>query len=270
MSFCHQALGFSPIFIYDNSDTPDLELQMWHERRKDIQQHVHITHMPKFPVQGYAYEQCIRKDAANKSFAALIDIDEFVVLKKHNNIVDLMVEHCDLECGQLSLNWWPMGTSNETNYRPVPVVKRNVNVHRREAIFKVVKAIVRPTYVADYMDWSHTVMLKKGHWVDTSGKIIPRIISTAKCCVPYEHNGPTDVGVIYHYKYKSEEEFYVKSCVRGDSLKHRGDMEKCRHMNTYGNFPRGGSDYDDLAWSQLKRQVPKYSIFDTMSNVSLY
>lgn len=265
----HVALGFSPIWIYDNNDTPDLELQMWHGRRTDINQHVHIVHMPLYPVQGHAYEQCIRQDAAKSTFAAMIDIDEFVVLKKHDNIVDLMVEKCDEECGQLSLNWNPMGTSNETKYSTVPVTKRNIHIHNFAT--NVVKAIVRPSYVADYMDWSHTVMLKKGHWVDTSGKVLRRIISTTKRFVPYNHpTGPRDVGLIYHYKFKSEEEFYTKSCLRGDSLLKRGDMTKCTHMSNRGNFPRDGTAYDDGAWQQLKRHVPKYAIFDQMSNVSLY
>ena len=37
--------------------------------------------------------------------------------------------------------------------------------------------------------------------------------------------------VIYHYKYRSEEEYYIKSCVRGDSLLKRGDMTKCGHRD---------------------------------------
>lgn len=81
----HIALGFAPIFIYDNADVPDLELQAWYDRRKDIQRYIHIRHMPLFPVQGHAYEQCLRHDAANDTFAAMIDVDEFVVLKKHDN-----------------------------------------------------------------------------------------------------------------------------------------------------------------------------------------
>ena len=50
----HIALGFSPLFIYDNVPTPnqsDMELQSWYERRKDIQQHIHIIHMPIAPVR---------------------------------------------------------------------------------------------------------------------------------------------------------------------------------------------------------------------------
>ena len=102
--------------------------------------------------------------------------------------------------------------------------------------------------------------------------------------------------VIYHYKYRSEEEYYIKSCVRGDSLLKRGDMTKCGHRDKFGNFPSkedlflccffvyndipkltlvasrkgDGTDYDDGAWKQLKKQVPKYAIFDRMTDVSLY
>jgi len=266
----HIALGFAPIFIYDNADLPDLVLENWYERRTDIQQYVRIIHMPSFPVQVTAYKRCIREDAQNFTFVAMIDIDEFIVLKKHDNIVDFMVEHCDEECGQITLNWRQMGTSNETKYRPLPVTKRNVNVHTFTGANKVVKAIVRPTYVSSWMDWSHTVMLKKGFWVDTNGTRIPRVFSTNKCCNPHHHRGPTDVGEIYHYKFKSEEEFYVKSCVRGDSLLPRGVMTKCGHMHNPGNLPRNGGEFDDSAWKQLKRFVPKYAIFDRMTDVSLY
>ena len=272
----HVALGFAPIWIYDNADVPDLELQSWYERRRDIQQYIHIVHLPHYPVQVAAYERCLQNDAANATYAAMLDIDEFVVLKKHDNIVDLMVDLCDEECGQLSLNWNPMGTSNASHYSPIPVTKRNIHIHTSEpyhrAMFKVVKAIVRPSYVSyTPMDWSHTVLLKRGHWVDTDGTKLKRVHSTNKCCIPYEHpTGPTDVGVIYHYKYRSEEEYYYKSCVRGDSLLQRGDMTKCGHRNKYGNYPRDGTDYDDGAWKQLKRHVPKYAIFDRLDNVSLY
>ena len=258
----HISLGFSPIWIYDNADVQDLELQAWHARRSDIQSLVHIVHMPLFPVQGHAYESCLRRDAANSTFAAMIDIDEFVVLKMHDNIVDMMVELCNEDCGELTLNWNLMGTSNETQYTPMPVTKRNLHALKRPGASRIVKAIVRPSYVADEMDWSHTVMLKRGHWVDTNGTITPRIKSTTRGVNPHDHDGPRDVGIIYHYKYKSDEEWYLKSCVRGDSLLARGDMRKCKDVERYGNEDRAGSDLDRGAWSQLVRMVPKYARFD--------
>lgn len=260
----HLALGFAPIFIYDNSGAPDLELEMWYERRTEIWQHVHIIHFPIAPVQQYAYERCTRIDAPNATFAAMIDVDEFVVLKKHDNIVDFMDDHCNSsDCGQISINWITMGTSNETRYRPIPITKRNVHVHTFKGLFSIVKAIVRPTYIADNMDWSHTVMLKRGHWIDTNGTILPRVHSTTRNSNPYLHTkGPTDVAALYHYRFRSEEEFIHKSCVRGDSLQNRGVNPKCRHMDKPQVYPRDGLNFDDSAWRQLKRMVPKYRVFD--------
>ena len=219
--------------------------------------------MPLFPVQGHAYEACLRRDAANNTFASMIDVDEFVVLKKHDNIVDMMVEICDEDCGQLTLNWNLMGTSNEAQYSPMPIMKRNLHVIERRDASRVVKAIVRPSYVADEMDWSHTVMLKKGHWFDTNGATgRTRMKSTTRGVNPHDHDGPRDVGLVYHYKYKSNEEWYFKSCVRGYALFARGDFRKCKDVERFGNENRAGSDMDRGAWEQLVRMVPKYARFD--------
>ncbi|KAL7530421.1 hypothetical protein ACHAXR_005281 [Thalassiosira sp. AJA248-18] len=258
----HISLGFGPIYIYDNADTKDLELEAWFERRRDINHLIHITHMPEAPVHGKALARCLQRDGPDATFAALIDVDEFVVLKRHRNVADFMVEHCDSDCGQLSLNWQTMGTSRETAYRPVPVTRRNVHVHTYKPLERIVKAIVRPGYAADYIDWSHTIMLKRGRWVDTDGTAIPRLYSTTRGHVPYEHRGPTDVAALYHYRFKSEEEFYAKSCVRGDAILERGVTPKCDHMSRPQNYPRVGGEMDDLAWRQLKLRVPKYAIFD--------
>ena len=220
-------------------------------------------------MQGLAYARCLQRDGPTATFAALIDVDEFVVLKRHAHVADFMAEHCDADCGQLSLNWRTMGTSGEAAYRPLPVTRRNVHAHTYRPLERVVKAIVRPSYAADYLDWSHTILLKRGRWVDTDGTVIPRGASTARDGrVPYEHRGPTDVAALYHYRFKSEEEFRAKSCVRGDSLRERGSTPKCGHMSRPQNYPREGGGFDDLAWRQLKRRVPKYALFDEMANAT--
>ncbi|KAL9185978.1 hypothetical protein ACHAXT_005216 [Thalassiosira profunda] len=254
----HISLGFAPIYIYDNADLPDLGLQAWLERRRDLQHLVHITHMPVTPVQVYAYERCLRHDAANNTFAAPIDIDEFIVLHKHENVLDFLADHCGEDCGQISINWKTMGTSNEDRYRPLPVTKRNVNEHTFKPLRRVIKVILRPTYIDDNIDWSHSVNLKRGHWVDTSGTTIERALSygPTKGRPPYEYAGPTDVAEIYHYRFKSEEEFVAKNCVRGDSLQRRGDNPKCANLNKPQNYPRTGGAFDDAAWRQLKRMCP--------------
>ena len=135
----HIALGFSPIYIYDNSPTFELNNSYaafyrsigantsWYQSRQDIHQYIRLLHFPRSPVQIPAYDQCIKRDAKNSTFVALIDVDEFVVLKRHSNIVDFVKAYCDFRCGQISINWQNMGTSGETKYSAVPVLKRNVH-----------------------------------------------------------------------------------------------------------------------------------------------
>jgi hypothetical protein len=258
----HISLGFGPIYIYDNSFAEDYDLQFWYRRRKDIQKYVKIIHFPQAPAQKAAYAQCLAHDAANETYAALIDVDEFVILKKHQNIVDFMGEHCNEECGQISLNWKMMSISNETGYRPIPLLKRNLHSGN---IWGTIKVIVRPSYVnIPHMDWSHSVRLKKGNWVDTSGKIIERPNNWEKQA---NSGGPDDVALLYHYRFRSEQEFYYKNCIRGDVLQSRGVTPKCTRASAVQGMY--GGDYDVYAWEQLKRMVPKYAVFDVDGNATM-
>lgn len=257
----HNALGFAPIYIYDNTLTPDIDLEFWYQRRGDIQKYVKIIHFPQAPAQIPAYRQCIGHDAANDTFAALIDIDEFVVLKKHDNIVDFMEDHCKETCGQISLNWNMLSVSNETSYRPIPTLKRNFHTG---GAWGTIKVIVRPDYVADNFDWGHSVSLKKGHWVDTSGKVIQRPNNWRKQA---NGDGPTDVALLYHARFRSPEEFYYKNCIRGDVLQPRGEVPKCtRQQAIQGMY---GGQLDTLAWEQLRKMVPKYGIFDNDTDATI-
>ena len=83
----HIALGFSPIYIYDNSLAFDLKymhltnsIYSWYDTREDIHKHIKLIHYPVAGVQIKAYDRCIKKDAANSTYVALTDIDEFLVL----------------------------------------------------------------------------------------------------------------------------------------------------------------------------------------------
>ncbi|KAL7551228.1 hypothetical protein ACHAWF_014419 [Thalassiosira exigua] len=58
----HIALGFSPIFIYDNSPyfqlmtEPHCEFFSWYESREDIKDYVRLIHFPMVPMQLPAYD----------------------------------------------------------------------------------------------------------------------------------------------------------------------------------------------------------------------
>eukprot|EP00956_Cyclotella_meneghiniana_P002959 scaffold3558_cov23-Cyclotella_meneghiniana.AAC.1 len=258
----HIALGFAPIYVYDNTATDDLDLHLWYNTRKDIQEYVKLIHFPQAPAQIAAYKQCLFHDAANETFASITDIDEFVVLKKHDNVVDFMEEHCNEQCGQISLNWNMMTVSNQTKYRPVPTLIRNIHSN---GVWGTIKVIVRPSYVDNKIfDWAHSLRLKKGHWVDTSGKVIERPNNWKKQA---NDDCPTDVALLYHYRFRSKEEFYYKNCVRGDVLQPRGSTPKCtREVARKGMY---GGELDSLAWEKLMKMVPKYTIFENNTNATI-
>lgn len=222
----HIALGFSPIYIYDNSLHFELNFTLhyggdtWYETRGDIRDHIELIHMPDDGVQYPAYDRCLKKDAVNSTFIALTDVDEFLVLKNFSNVIDFMDHHCGLECGQLSINWQMMGTSGQKEYTPEPITKRNV--HWSGEKFGTIKVIVRPSYVADSHGWRHSVILKKGHWIDTAGNIIVRGPRDWKRQA--NEHVPYDVAVLYHYAFKSDGEIHYTNCVRGVHSPHRGQL----------------------------------------------
>ncbi len=178
-----------------------------------------------------------------------------------------MTEHCDETCGQLSINWHTMTVSNETSFRPIPILKRNTHT---SGTWGTIKVVVRPSYVdTENWDWGHSVRLKKGNWVDTTGKVIRRPNNWRK---QSNSDAPTDVAVLYHYRFKSPNEFYNKNCVRGDVL--NSGFPKCTLHNKGANGGRVeqgmyGGTVDMLAWEQLKKTVPKYAIFDSDTNATM-
>ena len=61
---------------------------------------------------------------------------------------------------------------------------------------------------------------------------------------------PLDMAVLYHYPFKSGEGI----------IKHAsGRNATCNNPQYYANY--NGTEFDDTAWKQLTRMVPKYRWF---------
>jgi hypothetical protein len=182
------ALGFSHIYIYDNSDSNVLK-----DKKSN---NVTIIHFPG-DKQMLTSRNIFLVQYKNKhKWVAHIDIDEFIVLKKHANIIDFLNEYDD--CDSIALNWLMFGTSNEIQFRDEPITKRfrycskNVDIHYK-CISKL-KSIFQCVH-------SHRPMLNKGSIYDTNRKIITDI---------FNPDGDDLVACIHHYYTKSEEEFKSK------------------------------------------------------------
>jgi len=74
-----------------------------------------------------------------KKWAAFFDVDEFLVLKRHENVEALLEEH--LSEGSLSINWIKFPSSGELYCEPLPFTKRFA--YPDLEINKHVKSIVR-------------------------------------------------------------------------------------------------------------------------------
>jgi len=103
----HLGLGFSKIVVYDNSASFDL--REW-RRQEQITPMVEVIHFPGLAPQERSYLTCAQSAlngdfGENKKWAAFFDVDEFLVLKKHEHVDELLEEHLPKGSGALSINW---------------------------------------------------------------------------------------------------------------------------------------------------------------------
>lgn len=226
----HKSLGFTKIYLYDNS--PNFDLKNWPERYPDF---LYVLHIPGRVMQLTAYDHFLQTFGHHYTWCAFIDADEFIVLKKHTNIVSMLEDHC--QNGALTLNWYMFGSSGHTNYLPEPVTKRFQL--RAINIDKHIKTIVHLASVVT-MGIHECYVMKENSGVphDTNGNQVQG---------PYNPNGPIDVAVIHHYNAKSLEEYHWK-IARG-----RADNGDIRTMEQFYEADKDTNEVlDTSAWDHYK------------------
>ncbi|QIG60198.1 hypothetical protein [Dishui Lake large algae virus 1] len=223
----HIALGFSAIYIYDNSN----EFDLCDLPSKYPDYYIHVLHIPGRVMQLTAYNHFIRTFGGLHKWCSFIDADEFIVLKKHSCITDMLREHC--QDGALVLNWYMFGSSGKLFYEPEPVTKRFQL--RARNIDKHVKTIVHLGSVVT-MGIHECYVMRENCGVphDTSGKPV---------IGAFNPDGQTDVAVIHHYNAKSFEEYGWKIS-RG-----RADNGDVRTINQFYEADKDANEVlDTSAW----------------------
>ena len=92
--YYHIKLGFKYIYLYDNEDEPTYEKLL-----DKYKENIKVIHLPfnnyKKGVQYIALDDFIKNYlfTTDITHVAHIDIDEYIVLKKHNNICDFINEY---------------------------------------------------------------------------------------------------------------------------------------------------------------------------------
>lgn len=192
----HLKLGIDNIYIYDNEDTPTYEKILINFRDKVKVLHlpgIHKIHSLQTVVLHHFQQNYIRM----YDYAIHLDIDEFLCLKKHDNINEFINEYfIDKTLNALCINWVFFGSNNLKINDRRGVLERFTKC--QEGTNQHIKLIVNVKYLEYYLGPHKIKGLKKTYTKDTNSKIIEGT---------FNEKGPNNIIQINHYKVKSEEEF---------------------------------------------------------------
>lgn len=215
------ALGFSHIYIYDNSNDNSLKNKKSNK--------VTIIHFPGKTKQLEAYNIFTRTYKKKHKWCAFIDCDEFISLKKHNTIMDFLNEYNNYN--SIAINWLMFGTSHKISYSSEPVTKRFQ--YCSSVLHHHIKCITKIANIDKYIS-PHYPELLQGNIYDVNNNIIVG---------PSNTNFDMKVICIHHYYTKSEEEF-LKKIKRGKS-----DIDEKRSIDELNGIHLQNNDvFNSDAW----------------------
>lgn len=173
-------LGFDNIFLFENNweckiDLPYLTKIKW----------------PGEYQQLLAYNYFIDTYGDNYDYAAFFDCDEFLVLKKHNNIHDFVKEYGGKN---ICINWQFYGSGGKEKRESNSVIKqftrkqKDVDHHIKSIIYLKINQWMERGHNPDHPTY------------DTNGKEVKG---------PWNEDGPTDIAIINHYKDKTKEDYEI-------------------------------------------------------------
>ena len=210
----HLALGFKRIYLYDNEDDPTYE-KLLHK----YNDHVVVEHLPynnyNIAVQYKALSKFVggkMQLAKEISHVIHIDIDEFIVLKKHSNICEFINEYIVNDTAGIGINWRFFGSSGRTEKTNDPVTMRftmcqNGGDHHIKTLFK------KDCFLR--YNTCHDIICRNGYIKSTNGFIIQG---------PFNKSIDLSVIQLNHYKCKTLPEFrYIRTRQRADI---KGDINE--------------------------------------------
>jgi Glycosyl transferase family 2 len=204
-------LHFDVVYIYDNNDDPETLLgTLQRELSDQLRARVIVQHEPdNYLLQLRSYKEWSLKHKHKHRAVAFFDLDEFLVLRKHRSIHELLEEHLYPYGGALGINWVFFGTNGHTepDYS-TPVTRRFTR--RQVGVDCHVKSIALCSDL-DFMEHPHCPLLRPGACQrDTAGNVFAG---------PFNYAGSDDVAQLNHYWHKTLPEWMIKrnkGCVDGD------------------------------------------------------
>jgi hypothetical protein len=185
----HKIIGFDQIFIYQND---------WRCVVNDS--HVTRINFDGLAKQSEAYNDFIRNRSTGYDWVAFLDIDEFLVLKKHQNIKDFVNDYSEFE--GVGINWKLFGDSGLTD-----IVDDNYSVLSR---FKMAQNDLNP-HIKIILKLGNPDLYMYVHGPSYNTKVVgtdKKIMTDSDNQL--NENGSYDIAQINHYFVKTKPEFMDK------------------------------------------------------------
>ena len=206
----HLHLGFDKIYLYDNEDVPT-----YGQILSKFGEYVIVNHLPGKNYPRAPQYEAIQRFTNNYMYTTdithvcHIDIDEFIVLKKHNNIKDFIKEYIydgenGIMCAGICMNWRYFGCSDKTEKTNEPLTQRFTKCSEKGNI--QLKSIFHKQFYS-HLNHPHNIFTNNDNYPmkSTSGKVLDG---------PANYDLEISVVQINHYRSKTLEEFkYIRTMI---------------------------------------------------------
>lgn len=213
----HFKIGFDKIYVYLNNWTnDDLGYLKYTDFGGPAQFKIFNGNAKQLP----AYADFIQNFSKETDWTLFIDIDEFLVLKKHDSVKDMFANYNKFPA--LGFNWVFFGDNGHKE-----VVNEDYSVIRRftKSQTGVNKHIKTAVNFATFRIYGKNPMFFYPHSINcatysTDGDTKAGFIS------PFNENGKRDVAYIAHFAVKTKQEFYFRrGFARADDGQIRTNLE---------------------------------------------
>ena len=243
----HLSIGIEHFILYDNNSVIPAKQTLEAYVRKGVVEVIDcpITNSPQLK----AYTHCLYNMHGRTKWIAYIDLDEFIILKKHHDIHAFLADYD--EYAGVCMNWViytanghiekPEGTVMQNYTEPLPY-DFPANQH--------VKSIVRPDYV-NTVDSSHYPRYDEEYCAVNEKYIyVPRAFSRFT----------NDIVQLNHYFTKSFEE-WLKKISKGTS-----DSLRTRAVEEFWDYNPGMLSKKDEIESKYTETIDTYNQFRITKN----
>jgi len=218
----HLSIGFKHIFLYDNEDEPFYETFLQKYKEFLTVHHLPFNNYPK-AVQYTALDHFTSSMKDPITHVMHIDIDEFLVLKKHKTIQEFIEEYIVDSTVGIGVHWRLFGDSGRTEKTNEPVTKRFTMCQEKGDMH--IKTLFKRDAFVNYRS-VHDITTLRGFIKSTNGSIVRG---------PFHKNIDLSVIQLNHYKCKTWPEFQQirkrqRADIKGD---HNEDVKKSFDENNF-------------------------------------